>query len=132
MPPSSADPDTSDDEFDSMFLEPCSQEITDALDEMEHPNFVFSQCRSQSQSSPLPPVYGQTQLEVDTALDLCASLKNRYLIFRHISAAALTVNGSVSINLEPSSLPATMSSPPATPPAEHTVGRKRAHSVEES
>ncbi|KAJ6576972.1 hypothetical protein DFH09DRAFT_1030899 [Mycena vulgaris] len=53
-PPNSAVTTVSDDdEFDSLFLEPCSQEIAAALDEMEHPEFVPSQCRSATQLAPL-------------------------------------------------------------------------------
>ncbi|KAJ7205856.1 hypothetical protein B0H12DRAFT_1225407 [Mycena haematopus] len=50
IPPTSQATETSDDEYDSMFVEPCSQEVNDALHAMEQPDFVFS---SQGDSSPV-------------------------------------------------------------------------------
>ncbi|KAJ7096997.1 hypothetical protein C8R43DRAFT_1244420 [Mycena crocata] len=73
-PPTSAVTNGSDDdEYDSMLFE-CSQEITEALDEMEQPGFVplLSQCASKSQPAPMrsstpAPARGKCPVPASTA-----------------------------------------------------------------
>ncbi|KAF7332843.1 hypothetical protein MVEN_02389200 [Mycena venus] len=119
VPPSSAVTDIVEDQYDSMFLEPCSQEIADALDEMEQPDFVFSQHRSQSE---------RIQSPASTAPDL-SLIGNPIKIFERAATPCSTPR--VCIKSESASPKAASSSPPSSP-IRNTSSRKRLRSESET
>ncbi|KAJ7679165.1 hypothetical protein DFH06DRAFT_1465341 [Mycena polygramma] len=150
-PPNTVQEIADDDEYDSMFLEPCSQEMSQALDEMERPDFVPIQSSSQPtmQRDPSPSVLcGQLRPPASTAPALfgnntwgrssdstsstCPTLVSRYGM-RYFFLAGLIVHNSDSVKSEPSSPPAPKSSPPSSPcPVKTSPSRKRARSIVDS
>ncbi|KAJ7808396.1 hypothetical protein B0H14DRAFT_3152107 [Mycena olivaceomarginata] len=108
VPPSSAV--TDDDEYDSMFLEPCSQEITDALDEMERQIKLFAS------TAPNPPVRGRPKNISECTLVASST------------SSTLVTSTPVSIKVEPSSPTSDLFSSTAPSPIKKTKSRKRTRS----
>ncbi|KAJ7675291.1 hypothetical protein B0H17DRAFT_1081364 [Mycena rosella] len=114
-----------DDDYDSMYLEPCSQAVAAALDEMEHPDFVPT---SASQPGPVRPrrALPYLQLKAPASTAPCVGVdRSKRVSFGGAFAgrvpaskatARSTIVPSVIVKMEPSSPTSTLvgsSSPPA-------------------
>ncbi|KAJ7111730.1 hypothetical protein C8R44DRAFT_798536 [Mycena epipterygia] len=133
-----------DDEFDCMFLEPCSQEMTEALDEMERPDFVPSQSMSRSQPAPRrcsSPIFATESFKTPacTAPESCVSVasERKKLLesaivarvptseFSECSIIVARTSDSIDIKEEGSSPAVIASSLPSTPPSINTGSKRK-------